>query len=252
MKQVIRLVLLALVLMTVALLSALTAMKIAIHGQEVAVPRLVGMSSAEAERAASGAGLQVVIERQYYSVDVPEGRVISQLPPPEVKVRRGWQVRVAQSLGPQRISIPDVVGQSERAAELNLRRRGLDIESVAQIELAGSLPDRVVSQNPPANASDVAAPRISLLVTTAGEGTSFVMPSFQGQPLGSAALTLRDAGLRVGDVTVAISATELASPMLPTPVATSPEATPASIIVSQSPAAGQKVVAGAAVSFQVR
>jgi beta-lactam-binding protein with PASTA domain len=132
MPQIVRLVLLVLVLMTVALLSALTAMRFAIHGGEVAVPKLVGLTPAEAQRSAEAAGLQLVLERQYYSADIPEGRIMSQLPAPEVKVRRGWRVRVAQSLGQQRSAIPDVVGQSERAAELNIRRRGLEIEAVVR------------------------------------------------------------------------------------------------------------------------
>ncbi len=117
--------LLALVLMTVALISALAAMQLAIHGREVAVPKLVGLSPFEAERAGTASGLQVVVERQFYSADVPEGKIMTQMPPPGTKVRRGWAVRLAQSLGPQRVAIPDVTGGSERVAELNIRRRGL-------------------------------------------------------------------------------------------------------------------------------
>ena len=45
------------------------------------------------------------VERQYYSPQIPEGRIMSQLPLPGAKVRRGWQVRVAQSLGPQRVAL---------------------------------------------------------------------------------------------------------------------------------------------------
>ena len=86
----------------------------------------------------AGLGLQFDIERQYYSPQIPEGRIMSQLPLPGTKVRRGWQVRVAQSLGPQRVAIPDVTKESERAAELNIRRRGLDVASTAQMQLAGS------------------------------------------------------------------------------------------------------------------
>ena len=134
MKSAFRFALLALVLVIVAMVSALTAMRFAIHGQEVAVPPLVGLTPAEAERAASGLGLQISIERQYYSPQIPEGRIMSQLPLPGTKVRRGWQVRVAQSLGPTRVTIPDVTGQSEHAAELNIRRRGLDVASMAQVE----------------------------------------------------------------------------------------------------------------------
>ncbi len=51
---------------------------------------------------------------------------MTQVPPPGTKVRRGWSIRVAQSLGPQRVAIPDVTGGSERVAELNIRRRGLE------------------------------------------------------------------------------------------------------------------------------
>ena len=51
------------------------------------------------------------------------------------QVRRGWSIRVAESLGPQRIAIPNVLGQSERAAEINIRRRGLDMGTVASLQL---------------------------------------------------------------------------------------------------------------------
>src|SRR3954471_15531457 len=102
MKSAFRFALLALVLVIVAMVSALTAMRFAIHGQEVAVPPLAGLTPADAERLASGLGLQMTIERQYYSPQVPEGKIMSQLPLPGTKVRRGWQIRVAQSLGPTR------------------------------------------------------------------------------------------------------------------------------------------------------
>src|SRR6266852_1663264 len=107
MKSFFRLVLLALVLLVVALVSALTAMRFAIHGREVAVPDLVGKAPGEARRIAEESGLQVDIERQYYSANVPEGRILSQLPLPGTQVRRGWQIRVAESLGPQRVEIPN-------------------------------------------------------------------------------------------------------------------------------------------------
>jgi beta-lactam-binding protein with PASTA domain len=258
---------LALVLVIVAMVSALTAMRFAIHGQEVAVPPLVGLTPAEAEREVAGLGLQLSIERQYYSPQIPEGRIMSQLPLPETKVRRGWQVRVAQSLGKTRVTIPDVTGQSEHAAELNIRRRGLDVASMAEVEEAGIPADQVLAQSPTANETQVAAPRISFLVSAAADPQAFVMPSFVGQPLGSASRSLQDAGFRLGNVNVAappaspaaVDAGNPAAANMPStaavpPAQTGPPAqpTPASIIVSQVPAAGQKVFAGAAVNFEVR
>ena len=263
MKAAIRFVLVALMLIVVAMLSALTAMRLAIHGQEVTVPPLVGMAPADAERTVAGLGLQMSIERQYYSPQIPEGRIMSQLPLPGTKVRRGWQVRVAQSLGPTRVEIPDVTGESEHAAELNIRRRGLDVASMAEVEDAGIPADQVLAQSPTANAVQVLAPKISLLVTAAAEPQAFVMPSFVGDLLGSASKTLQDAGFRLGNVSVytpppatpdaANQSSPGVAPAPATPAQAPPaQPSPASVIVTQWPAPGQKVVAGTVVSFEVR
>jgi eukaryotic-like serine/threonine-protein kinase len=270
MRRFFSIALLTLVLMTVALISALTAMRLAIHGREVMVPKVVGMSPLEAERAGSASGLQLIVEREFYSADVPEGKIITQMPPTGTKVRRGWSIRVARSLGPQRVAIPDVTGESERAAELNIRRRGLALGSVAQLSFPvdssnpapSSSADQVVSQSPPANASGVSVPKINLLVSIASEPPIFVMPNLTGQPLGSATLALQDAGMRVGKVSMisptppATGAPESAllpqsSPPAPSqPVSSQPNS--ASMIVTQSPAPGQKVTAGSVVNFEVR
>jgi len=248
---------LALVLVIVAMVSALMAMRFAIHGQEVAVPPLVGFTPVEGERAASGLGLQISIERQYYSPQIPEGRIMSQLPLPGTKVRRGWQVRVAQSLGKMRVTIPDVTGQSEHAAELNIRRRGLDVASMAEVQAPGIPADQVLAQSPTANETQVAAPKISFLITAAAEPQAFVMPSFVGQPLGSASRSLQDSGFRLGNVSVAVpmssaasDSSDLANPAAPSVLPVQPS--PASMIVSQVPVAGQKVNAGGVVNFEVR
>src|SRR6266849_9372844 len=160
MKAFFRLVLLALVLLVVALVLALTAMRLAIHGHEVAVPDLVGKSPVAARMIAEQSGLELNVERQYYSPTVAEGKILSQLPPAGTQVRRGWQIRVAESLGPQRVAIPNVVGQSERAAEINIEHRGLNVGAIARLEFPDATPGEVVSQAPPSNASSVSAPKI--------------------------------------------------------------------------------------------
>jgi len=274
-KSFFRFAFLALVLLVVALVSALTAMRFAIHGQEVKVPDLVGKTPGEARRIADASGFQMDIERQYYSPTVLEGKILSQLPLAGSEVRRGWQIRVAQSLGPQRVEIPNVLGETERAAEINIRRRGLDVGAVAQIEMPGvqmsgvqipgAPPDQVVAQSPPPSASGVSTPKISLLITEPAQPQAYVMPSFIGQSLGSAKLALQDGGMRLGSVTEAGQAAGAATgssnpvqvprppvPRPPVPQPPVPEPSPESVIVSQNPPAGGKVVAGAAVSLEVR
>lgn len=252
----------ALLLLVVALVSALTAMRLAIHVREVRVPDLRNKTPADARRVAEESGLAAQVDSNYYSPTVPEGMVLSQIPAGGTLVRRGWEVRLALSLGPQRVTIPQVVGQSERAAAIAIAERGLQLSSSENVQLTGFDAGQVIAQNPPANATDISAPKISLLVAQAPSPQAFVMPSFIGQPLGSVTITLQNAGFSVGKVTVepptpatsgansavTVQVATQASPVTPT----QPAPSPASIVVSQDPAPGHKVLAGAAINFVVR
>ena len=235
MRRLIKYFLLSLVLLLVCFASALLAMRFAIHGREVRVPKFVGLSPLEAERLANSDGLLLSIENRFYSADVPEGYVVSQAPAPNTKVRRGWKVRVAQSLGPQRTAIPNVVGQSERVAELNISRRGLEIGSVATIHFPGMEPSTVIAQNPAADAKNAASPKIGLVISAGDNVPSYVMPNFVGQPLADAVDTVRHAGFNLGKVSYVEDTGGTAD-----------------IVVKQSPAAGQKISAGATITFEVR
>jgi beta-lactam-binding protein with PASTA domain len=261
MKSFFRFALLGLVLLVVALLSALTAMRFAIHGRETKVPDLVGKTPAEARRIADANGFDLEVERQYYSATVPEGRILSQLPEAGTLTRRGWQLRAAESLGPQRVQIPNAIGESERAAEINIKRRGLDVGAMAEIAVPGATADQVIAQDPPANASGVAAPKISLLTGEPAPPKALVMPSFIGQQLGNATNTLKSAGFQLGKVSVvpppASPTSPNSAPLQPAPT-TPPASTPvslpttASVIVSQNPPAGWKITEGAAISLEVK
>ena len=107
----------------------------------------------------------------------------------------------------------------------------------------------MVSQNPPANASGIAAPKISLLISASTLPATFVMPNLTGQPLGSASLTLQDAGMKIGKVSMFPAPAPLESQTAPTAPS---EPNSASMIVTQTPAPGQKITAGATVNFEVR
>ncbi|MFZ3213185.1 MAG: penicillin-binding protein, partial [Terriglobales bacterium] len=70
MKRFFQLFLLALVLVAVAMISALTAMRLAIHGRQARVPKVVGMTVAEARKAAAAVGLLLDREGGFYSRDL--------------------------------------------------------------------------------------------------------------------------------------------------------------------------------------
>lgn len=239
MRKVIKYFFLGLVLLLVFLSSALLAMRFAIQGREVRVPRLTGLTPAEAERVANSDGLVLSVESRFYSPSVPAGRIVSQSPAPDTTVRRGWKIRVAASLGTQHAAVPNLIGQSQHAAGINVSRRGLEIGTVAAIHLPGAAPDTVVAQSPPPDATDVTSPKVGLLVAAADSGQRYVMPSFVGKPLADANIALIKGGFTLGKVQT-INGSDANA-------ADSP-----GTILRQSPAAGQRVAAGAAISFDVR
>ncbi len=198
-----RTLLYGLVLVVVGLISALTAMRFAIHGREVSVPKLAGLTAVEAQRIAGENGLAVSREQRFYSSDVPAGRIVSQLPTAGTRVRTGFRIRIAESLGPQKVEIPNLLGQSVRSAELNLKERGLELGSIAHLPTANATADQVIAQSPTPDAQQIATPSVSLLISEAPAPEAFVMPDFVGAKLSEASAAVREAGLAVGTIRTA-------------------------------------------------
>jgi beta-lactam-binding protein with PASTA domain len=230
---------LLLVLVAVALLAAITTMHFAIHGAEVQVPALKGMTVADARSETAGLGLNLDVDNRYYSGDVAAGHILSQSPTPGAVVRREWSVRVSESLGPQSVDVPEAVGATERMASLELRRAGIEVGDVARLPYAGAAEGTVLAQDPPAHARGIEQPTVNLLVAAPDEEAAdgYVMPDFTGFPLTGAEAVLAKAGIKVArpsfvDVPVAPVGSGNAPPKLPVK--------PGSVI-SQTPAAGSRV-----------
>lgn len=244
MRRFFRWMLRALVLVVVFIASALTAMRFAIHGRQTTIPKVVGLTQNQAERLLADHGLVLEEGDRYFSSDVPPDRVMSQAPAPGAQVRRGWHVRVAESMGPQRVVIPDLIGNSERAAEINIRRRGLELGSIASATIPGAPGDQIVAQSPPANAVDVSEPKISILMAAAEERPSFVMPDLVGQSEDAAIDAIVNAGLRVAGI-----ATQAAPAAAQNATQTVPNGT--RMVIKTSPAAGQRVFQGQGIGLEV-
>ena len=189
---------LVMILVAVALGAAIITMHFAIHGAEVQVPSLKGMTVAEARSQTTGLGLNLEVDNRYYSSDVAPGHILTQSPPPGTVVRREWRVRVAESLGPQKVEVPDTIGADERVAALKLRRVGLAVGATAQLPFAGAPEGTVLAQDPPAHAQGIAGPSINLLVAAPAEDApdGFVMPDFTGVPIVTAQVALARVGLK--------------------------------------------------------
>ncbi len=260
---------LLLALLFIALLSAVTTLHFAIHGAEVRIPVLKGMTVAEARSQTSGLGLNLEVDNRYYSSDVAAGHILSQSPAPGAVVRREWRVRVAESLGPQKVEVPSVLGNQERIAALNLRRVGLETGMVARLPWPRTEPGTVLAQDPPPKAQGIERPSINLLLAAADDTTpdGFVMPDLTGLPIVTAQSALTRVGLRcdtprfqdveppaIPSVPTPGAANPAVIASAPTPAPPAPPTRPAplpGVVLSQSPPAGYRVEVGSTVSLTV-
>jgi beta-lactam-binding protein with PASTA domain len=196
---------LVMLLVTVALLAAITTMHFAIHGAEVQVPALKGMTEADARSQTAGLGLVLDVDNRYYSSDVAAGHIVTQSPTAGTVVRREWKVRVAESLGPQTVDVPDTVGQDERVAELQLRRVGLGVGVTAHLPWPGAAEGTVLAQDPPGKSKGIASPAINLLVAAADDASAdgYLMPDLTGLTAATALAELKGVGIKPGPVRLA-------------------------------------------------
>lgn len=231
-----RFLLVILLLTVVAMTSAIVTMHFAIHGAEVSVPDFRGLTLADAGQHAARAGLALQVENHLYSTDVPAGRIANQSPVAGTIVRSGWRVWLTQSIGAQKIAIPDVTGKDQRLATIEIRRAGLQIGSIGTLTQPGAVPGTVIAQSPAADASGIASPVMNLLVAAPEPEQSappqFVMPNLLGQTYTAASESLTHAGLLIAPARIQPPAPSAAGA---TPAGPQP---PSGTIVAQDPSAG--------------
>jgi beta-lactam-binding protein with PASTA domain len=232
-------------MLAVALVSAFVTMRLAIHGREAPVPAVTGMTVADAAAAARRAGLQLSVENRFYSSEVPGGHVIAQDPPAGFRVRRDWPVRITESLGAQRVSVPNLVGQSERAAMITIRQLGLEAGAVVHMAAPGDA-GVVIAQSPTADGGEVSSPRVSLLVSDgqSAETAAYVMPSLVGLSYAAAVARTSAAGLKLVGSEQVVAAPGPAGAEGTGAVEGASGPVTSGTVVAQSPPAGWRVQAG--------
>ena len=199
-------------------------------GPSPRVPLLAGLTRAAAADALVAAGLALGHVSGAYSLTVPAGQIVSQAVAPGTMVLPGTAVDVAESLGG--IAVPDVTGRPQAAAAASLTAAGLVLGSVTEAYSATVAAGSVVSQQPTAGTAVLPGTVVDVVVSRGA--APLYMPDLAGQSRTQAAAAVAAAGLTVGSVMEAHSATVAAGS-----------------VVSQSPAAGTEVPPGLAVSFVV-
>jgi serine/threonine-protein kinase len=179
-------------------LFAAASMRVALRAREVQVPDLTNRTPNEATTIAADLGLTLQVDAtRRPDLKVPAGRVLAQEPAAGAVARRQRRLKVWLSAGQRSSTVPLLVGETERTAQMRLTQDGLTLSDVSEIRSQSFAPDIIVAQTPPAK---TAAGRVALLINRGERGSSYVMPDLIGVNGDRAADILRNRGFRVAVV----------------------------------------------------
>ncbi|HNA34802.1 MAG TPA: Stk1 family PASTA domain-containing Ser/Thr kinase [Microthrixaceae bacterium] len=201
-----------------------------LRSDTVAVPALIGLPRAAAQKLLDDAGLEAKFTEEP-NATVAAGLVISQDPAAKTDVDKGSTVEVVVSTGVERVEVPDVVGKPRAEAEAALTAAGLKV-TVNEVESEEAATGTVIAQNPAARTEVDRDSMVTLDVAKSpGEET---VPDVAGQNLQNAQAQLRAAGFKIAATKEAASATVASG-----------------LVISTDPAGGTTAKKGAAVTITV-
>src|SRR6185295_1342722 len=144
---------------------------------------------------------------------------------------RGSEIVLDVSAGQRQLQVPSIVGLAQSVAEDAIEKAGLEVGDVKEQE-SQSARGAVLQTLPAAGTPVAPSTRIDLVVSSGPPAIN--APDVVGQPYASARAMLEQVGLKIGDVTTDSLSTS------------SPQT-----VISQTPAAGARVVPGSKVSLTI-
>lgn len=142
-----------------------------------------------------------------------------------------WLAFATGCPSPQKIAVPDVVGQDQANAEAAIVAAKLEVGTVTEAFSDTVPPGSVVSQNPAGGAQVNSGTKVNLVIS---KGPGATVPDLSGQTQAQAAASLTAANLTLGDVTEAFSDT-----------------VPFGQVVSQNPGANTQVAYGSDIDIVI-
>jgi eukaryotic-like serine/threonine-protein kinase len=179
--------------------SAILTMRVVLSAQDVQVPTVVGRRVPEAGALAARLGLSLRVEGKKHDTRVPAEHIVVQEPTGGSTLKAHRSVRVWLSLGPRRLNVPAVEGESLRTARIALEQAQVPLRRVVEVEDRNA-EGTVLVQRPPAGETEAVEEGLAVLVSRGPLGTDYLMPDLIGRHAGDAMDSLRRAGLKVAEI----------------------------------------------------
>jgi serine/threonine-protein kinase len=163
-----------------------------------AIPRVLGLTRAEAQDQLAKAEMQGQDGGTEPHPTATDGTVIWQDPPAGVIAPEGTKVTLVTSAGPPKIAVPDVAGYEGELARRTLAVAGLNVTQIESV--AAPTPRGVAMVTRPAAGSTV-QPGTSVMITVSRGAPTITVPSVLELTQADARTRLELEGLVLGTVT---------------------------------------------------
>jgi len=165
---------------------------------DVPVPNIIGADEQVAEQVLKTNGLSMdVIERPYD--DKPAGTVIKTYPDVGVAVKKNGTVKVKVSSGPQKVTIPNIIGYTLNDALFKLQENGLK-GNVTEVSDDNIEKDRVIKVYPDVNSEVVNGSVVDVYVSKGPEVKLTKVPLLEGVTFDKVEERLSQAKLKLGNI----------------------------------------------------
>src|SRR5918995_984935 len=191
---------LALALTVTAGISALTTMRVVLRSQEVTVPALLGKRVPEAGAIVASQRLMLRVEGRRNDPKVPADHVVAQEPAAGSTLKRQRSIRVWVSLGPRRLTVPAVEGESIRTGRISLEQALVPVGRVVEVNDGSEEGTILIQHPPPGDTETLEAEGAAVLVSLGPAVADFVMPDLIGRSAANVLDVLGRAGLKITEV----------------------------------------------------
>ena len=187
-------------------------------GASVVVPDIAGESRDDAAATLEDHDLDLT-EQEAFDESVPKGEAIQSNPPSGSEASKGSDITVIFSKGPERYDVPDLSGETTKAAKKALEERNLTLDGTSERWHESVDEGQVISSDPAAGTEVKRDAKVSVVVSKGPEPID--VPSVTGDSFADARSSLEDAGLKASRADDAYSSS-----------------VPKGSVISQSPADG--------------
>lgn len=200
----------------------------------VVVPDLMGKDVVYGLELLTDLGLNTKVEGSEYSAKVPKNSVIFQEPEPGAEIKKGRDVRIIISKGPESILMPNLRDISIQQARIILEENSLCLKEISRTYSNTIKKDAIIEQVPSAGADITRDRCVNLLVSLGIRPRAYKMPDIRGLFLDRAIPLIENSDLELGEIT-SIFRTDK----------------PLNTIVFQEPLSGHRVIEGSVVNLVI-